>query len=213
MSSLVWAPPNPDGIEAMAAWNRYCRRQAAGLIPASPALLFAATLGAAPVLAGPILCNTTLEAPLSGGGAVAGAAAVATGPVEVTRCGPVLTTSDLVQRRFYSYTAPFARGVDITHQITDFFGIAMGGGDGTKVMGFGFPDQTIIWDGSAIENTANAMLEEMSDPTPLRTADLPSSYTTSLGAGFQASGSGGAGAYASPTAMVSSWQAPIRGLW
>ena len=179
-------------------------RQAAGLIP----LLAFAVLGAAPALAGPILCNTTLEAPLSGG---VGGAAAATGPVEVTRCGPVLTTSELVERRFYSYTAPFARGVDITHQITNFFGIAMGGGDGTRVMGLGFPDQTIVWDGSAIENTTNAMLEEMSDPTPLRTADLPSGYTTSLGAGAQTMG--GAGSYASPTAMVSSWQAPIRGLW
>jgi hypothetical protein len=116
-----------------------------------------------------VLCNTTLEAPLG-----------SSAPVEVTRCGVVQTVPALVQRRYFSYRSPFARGVDLTHQITDFFGIAMGGGDGTKVMGLGFPDQAIVWDGSAVENTMNVLLEEQSDPLPLRTADLPSCFNTSL---------------------------------
>jgi hypothetical protein len=33
---------------------------------------------------------------------------------------------------YYSYRAPFARGVDMTHQITDLLGIAMGGGEGNR---------------------------------------------------------------------------------
>ncbi|MFS6819678.1 hypothetical protein AAF134_11435 [Synechococcus lacustris Tous-12m] len=49
----------------------------------------------------------------------------------------------------------------------------MGGGDGTKVMGFGFPDQTIVWDGSAVENTTKALMQEQSKPIPLRVADSP----------------------------------------
>jgi hypothetical protein len=130
----------------------------------------AAGLATAPAAkAGPVLCTTTLEAPIG-----------SSGPVEVTRCGVVRTIPDLVQRRYFSYRSPFARGVDLTHQITDFFGIAMGGGDGTKVMGFGFPDQAIVWDGSAVENTTNVLLEEQHDPIPLRTADLPSCYNSSL---------------------------------
>ena len=32
-------------------------------------------------------------------------------------------------------------------------------------MGLGFPDQTIIWDGSAVENTTNALLEEQALPS------------------------------------------------
>ena len=90
--------------------------------------LFAALTHAAPALAGPVVCTTTLEAP------VANAA-----PVEMTRCGRVQTVPELVTRRFYSYTAPFERGVSLTNQVTDFFGIAMGGGDGSRVMGLGFP--------------------------------------------------------------------------
>jgi hypothetical protein len=141
----------------------------AGLKAGLTAALTAAVTAPVAAAAGPVLCNTTLEAPLG-----------SSAPVEVTRCGVVQTVPALVHRRYFSYRSPFARGVDLTHQITDFFGIAMGGGDGTKVMGLGFPDQAIVWDGSAVENTMNVLLEEQSDPLPLRTADLPSCFNTSL---------------------------------
>ena len=72
------------------------------------------------------------------------------------------------------------RSIDITHQITDILGIAMGGGDGTKVMGLGFPDQTIVWDGSAIENTYHSLLDEQSSPLPRRVADLESPFSSSM---------------------------------
>jgi hypothetical protein len=111
-----------------------------------------------------------------------------------------------MEKRFFSYTAPFARGVSLTNQVTDLLGIAMGGGDGTKVMGFGFPDQTIVWDGTAVENTYQVLLEQQSDPMPWRTADVTNGYSGSLGS---AAGSqqriwqdGGA-----------SYGAPVRGLW
>jgi len=131
--------------------------------------LIAALAPATPALAGPVVCTTTLEAP------VANAA-----PVEMTRCGRVQTVPELVTRRFYSYTAPFERGVSLTNQITDFFGIAMGGGDGSRVMGLGFPDQTIVWDGLAVQNTTAVLMETQSSPLPLRTGDISPCFTTSL---------------------------------
>lgn len=139
--------------------------------------LVGAVVPASPGLAGPVVCTTTLEAP------VATAA-----PVEITRCGPIQTVPDLVSRRFYSYSSPFERGIDITHQITDILGIAMGGGDGSRVMGFGFPDQTIVYDARALQNTASMLLESQSSPMPFRTADLTSCFTTSM-ADFACSGS------------------------
>ncbi|MEX0587752.1 MAG: Occludin/ELL family protein [Cyanobium sp.] len=154
-----------------------------------------------PASAGPVVCTTTLEAPVANG-AISGAE-----PVEVTRCGVVQTTSELMEKRFFSYTAPFARGVSLTNQITDLFGIAMGGGDGTKVMGFGFPDQTIVWDGTAVENTYQVLLEKQSDPMPWRTADVSNGYSGSLGSAAapqQGSGWQDGGA---------SYGAPVRGLW
>ena len=152
-----------------------------------------ALASAPPVQAGPVVCTSSIEAPLAG-----------SAPVEVTRCGPVTTTAELMDRRFYSYTAPFARGIDITHQITDLLGIAMGGGDGTKVMGFGFPDQTIVWDGSALENTYAVLLEQQGSPLPWRTADLSNGFCQGL-----SRGSCGAGA----TPRWPQRGSSIRGLW
>ncbi|MFZ9149234.1 Occludin/ELL family protein [Vulcanococcus sp.] len=148
-------------------------------------LLSLASLPAAQ--AGPVVCTTSLEAPPEG-----------TVPVEVSRCGPVTTTQELMVRRFYSYSSPYARGIDVTHQITDILGIAMGGGDGTKVMGLGFPDQTIVWDGSAVENTYQVLLEQQSHPLPWRTADVSNGFCAGLSRG-------GCG--------TSAPAAPIRGLW
>jgi hypothetical protein len=139
----------------------------AALLPATALVAVLAPL--APALAGPVVCTTTLEAPTAYGA-----------PVAISRCGPTMTVPELATRRFYSYTAPFERGVDLTHQITDLFGIAMGGGDGTKVMGFGFPDQTIISDGLALQNTTATLLESQSNPMPFRSADLSSCLSGSL---------------------------------
>ena len=118
-------------------------------------------------IAGPVVCSTSFEAPS------ASSVDSKLMPVEVTRCGAVQTSNELIEQRFFSYSSPYARGIDITHQITDILGISMGGGDGTKVMGFGFPDQTIVWDGSAVENTTKALMQEQSKPIPLRVADSP----------------------------------------
>ncbi|WP_255117952.1 MULTISPECIES: Occludin/ELL family protein [unclassified Synechococcus] len=152
------------------------------------------------VAANPVVCTTTLEAPMAGG-----ATSSRQGLVEVTRCGPVTTTPQLVERRFFTYTSPYARGVDITHQITDLLGIAMGGGDGTKVMGLGFPDQTIVWDGSALQNTYAVLLEQQSNPLPWRTADVSNGFCAGLAAG----GCGGAAMSPAPVTSTST----IRGLW
>ena len=169
------------------------------------------------VWAGPVVCTTTLEAPLlsgarSGAGASAGELGVASGPVEVTRCGQVQTTPALMEKRFYSFRAPYAPGVSLTNQITDLFGIALGGVDGTRVMGLGFPDQAIVWDGTAVENTYRVLLEQQSGPMPWRTVDVPNGYSGSLGSAGPTQ--------PAPTQPGGGWQdggasyrTPVRGLW
>ncbi len=62
----------------------------------------------APVAAGPVVCTTTLEAPDPSASAMA--------PVEVTVCEPVERTAELIERRFFTWTAPYERGVDLVHQ-------------------------------------------------------------------------------------------------
>ena len=133
--------------------------------------LLAALGSASPAGAGPVVCSTSIEAPLA-----------SAAPVEITRCGAAQTIPELISRRFYSYTAPYERGVDISHQVTDLLGIAMGGGDGSRMVGFGFPDQTIVFDGMAVQNTTAALLEAQNNPMPLRTADLHPCLNSSLAA-------------------------------
>ena len=128
---------------------------------------------AAPALAVSVVCTTTLEASDSSAGS-------ALLPVEVTTCGPTETRSALLNRRMYAWTAPFARGIDLTHQITDLLGIAVAGTSGNQLMGLGFPDQTIVWDAAAIENTVGALIEEQSPPNAWRTQDLSNGFGSSL---------------------------------
>ena len=135
--------------------------------------------------AGPVVCRTTIEAPLDGSPLV-----------EVSRCGPVTTTPELMEQRFFSYTAPYARGVSVVNQITDVLGIAMGGREGNRVMGLGFPDQTIVWDGSAVENTYQVLLDQQSTPLLWRTADVSNGFCQGL-----------------PQGGCSNLSAPVRGLW
>ena len=72
--------------------------------------------------------------------------------------------------------------MDLVHQITDLFGIAVAGDNGNRVMGFGFPDQTVIWDSAAVGATTRALLEEQIPPLPLRTRDLNNGFGSSLDA-------------------------------
>ena len=134
-----------------------------------PFLLILIQVAVLPVQAGPVLCSSSLEVGEPG-----------TAPVEVTVCEPVQSTSELVTQRFFTWTAPYARGIDLMHQITDLFGFALGGTDGNRWMGLGFPDQTIIWDSSAIHNTTAAPLEQQSPAIPWRTMDLPNGFHAGL---------------------------------
>ena len=154
---------------------------------------------ASPGQANPVVCETSLEAPAS-----SSRAGEVIAPVEVSRCGPVKTTDELVTERFYTWTAPFARGVDVMHQITDLLGIAVAGPEGNRVMGFGFPDQTIVWDGSAIQFTYQVLLEEQSPAIPWRTVDISNGFTSSLAE---------EGQVRMPIEREDPPSAPIRALW
>ena len=121
--------------------------------------------------AGPVVCTTTLEAPLAGGA-----------PLEVSRCGAVQTTPELVEQRFFTHTAPFAEGVSLRGQVRDLLGVATGSiNAGNSLRAFGFPDQTIVWDGIALQNTYQVLLEAQSAPAPWSTADIPNGFSGSLG--------------------------------
>lgn len=157
---------------------RWCLALLSGSLLTGPLLTGPLPMGAA--LAGPVLCTTTLEAPAQAGGA----------PREVSRCGAVQTLPELVDRRFFTYTAPYAEGVSIRGQLRDLFGVATGSiNRGDAIRALGFTDQTIVWDGTALQNTLGVLLEAQGDPMPWRTADLTNGFTGSLGSSGRSAGS------------------------
>ena len=178
----------------------------------APGLAAGFTL-ASPAVAGPVVCVSSLEAPLPPKGASAGQPSSQV-PVVVTRCGPVVTTPQLVDRRAYTWTAPFAQGVDLVHQVTDVLGVAVAGRNGNTVMGLGFPDQTLVWDATAIESTNRVLLEAQSNPMPLRTADGFNGYCSGLaqgGCGLPVAQESPAPAPLAPGPALAA--GPVRGLW
>lgn len=76
------------------------------LLPASVLML---ALFTAAALAGPIVCTSTLEAPDS-------SASQSAAPVALTTCFPIETTAARIELENHSWTAPYARGVDVVHQ-------------------------------------------------------------------------------------------------
>ncbi len=171
----------------------------------SLALLSLGAVLATAARANTVVCTTTLEAP---SGLAQVAAVEPAAPVEVSRCAPVQTTDALVVNRYYTWTAPYARGVDLIHQVTDLLGIAVAGPDGNRVMGLGFPDQTIIWDGTALQNTYQVLLEQQSAPIPWRTVDISSGFSGSLAAEQAQPGEG-----LEVLIPVEASARPVRGLW
>ncbi|MFL0730889.1 MAG: occludin/ELL family protein [Prochlorococcus sp.] len=172
-------------VVLIAAMARVCfqKQMLIGMALATPLLVTEAVGGLA--WGRPVVCTTTLEAPgLSESHQFTrrGLSKSLMGPVEVTNCGPESTTN-LVENRFYSWTAPYARGVDVFHQLTDLLGIAVAGKQGNRLMGFGFSDQTISWDGSALQNTYEVLLEQQSSALLWRTVDISSGFDSSLAGG------------------------------
>ena len=191
---------------------RHGRNRSLTLTLLAPALGSALAL-APPALAGPVVCVSSLEAPLPVKGAAAKEPS-SLSPVLVTRCGPVVTTPQLVERRTFTWTAPFAQGVDLLHQVTDVLGIAVAGRDGNTVMGLGFPDQTLVWDASSIEATSRVLLEAQSNPMPLRTADVSNGYCSGLAQGGCGLPLAMESPAPSPRAMgPAPAPGPVRGLW
>ena len=201
------APPFSSPLSSTRPWSTRSRWPAwpAPPLPALVGGLTAVSLAVplvatplTPVLAGPVVCTTTLEAPAQPGAA----------PQEMTRCGAVETVPELVERRFFTYTAPFAEGVSIRGQLRDLGGVATGSvNSGNAIRVFGFPDQTIIWDGTALQNTTEVLLEAQSDPMPWRSADIPNGFGCSIAA------PGGCQRSVSPGGRSASHRTPVRGLW
>jgi len=118
-------------------------------------------------IAGPLVCTTTFSDNNSGG------------QVE-NICTRVETTYERLEKELYTWRPPYNSGVGIFQSMNEDGGIAYGGINGTNLVGLGFPEQAIIWDAGILQKNVQELLENQTEALPLRTADLPNAFESSL---------------------------------
>ena len=118
--------------------------------------------------AAPLVCTTTHHS--TNGGAA----------LETSVCKSIETQDDRLGEEIYTWRAPYSSGIGLFQGIAEDLGLAFGGINGTQFVGFGYPDQTIVWDGGILQKSVQELLELQAEPLPLRTADLPNAFESSL---------------------------------
>ena len=118
--------------------------------------------------AGPLVCTTTFTENSNGD------------LLENSICRRVETTYERLEKELYTWRPPYNSGVGIFQSITEDGGIAFGGINGTNLVGFGFPEQTILWDAGILQKNIQELLENQTEILPLRTVDLPNPFNSSL---------------------------------
>jgi hypothetical protein len=98
----------------------------------------------------------------------------------VTDCRPITTVDKFFTNQYFSYAAPFAQGVSIPYVLADMLGISLNSqGDG-MIRAFGFPDQQITWDGTAVQNAYKQVMAEQVRVVPLRTEPINNGFCSGI---------------------------------
>ena len=100
--------------------------------------------------------------------------------LETSVCKSVETQDLRLGEEIYTWRAPYSSGIGLFQGITEGLGLAFGGINGTNFIGFGYPEKTIVWDGGILQKSVKELLELQTEPLPLRTADLPNAFESSL---------------------------------
>ena len=118
--------------------------------------------------ASPLVCTTTYNN--TGVGTV----------LESSVCKSIESQNERLGEEIYTWRAPYSSGIGLFQGIAEDLGLAFGGINGTHIVGFGYPEQTIGWDGGILQKSVQELLELQAEPLPLRTADLPNAFESSL---------------------------------
>ena len=121
-----------------------------------------------PASAAPLVCTTIYNS--TDGGT----------ELETSVCKSVETQDLRLEEEIYTWRAPYSSGIGLFQGIAEDLGLAFGGINGTNFVGLGYPEQTIVWDGGIIQKSVQELLELQAEPLPLRTADLPNAFESSL---------------------------------
>jgi len=98
-------------------------------------------------------------------------------------CKKLETQDELIEQEAYTWRAPYSSGAGLSQGITENLGITVGGIDAERIVGFGYPEQPIVWNGERLQNNYKKLLEMQTDSLPLRTMDLQTAFKDSLGTG------------------------------
>ena len=101
-------------------------------------------------------------------------------PVNVTDCREISSEEDIFENNFFSYSAPFTLGVSMPYQLSDILGLSVKGEQGTLIKAFGFPEQKIDWDGTALSNTFKSFMSKQSRRMPIRTEPIGNGFCNLL---------------------------------
>ncbi len=127
--------------------------------------LISSTSGAS---AAPLVCTTIYNSTGSGT------------ELERSSCKSIETQNERIEEVIYTWRAPYSSGIGLFQGIAEDLGLAFGGINGTHIVGIGYPEQTIVWDGGLLQKSVQELLEIQTEPIPLRTADLPNAFESSL---------------------------------
>ena len=100
--------------------------------------------------------------------------------LESNTCQSIETQNERIDEEIYTWRPPYSSGIGVFQGIAEDLGLAFGGINGTHFVGIGYPDQTIVWDGGILQKSVQELLELQTEPLPLRTADLPNAFESSL---------------------------------
>ena len=118
--------------------------------------------------AAPLVCTTTYNS--TGDGTA----------LETSVCKSIESQNERLDEEIYTWRAPYSSGIGLFQGIAEDLGLAFGGINGTHFVGFGYPENTIVWDGGILQKSVQELLELQAEPLSLRTADLPNAFESSL---------------------------------
>ena len=118
--------------------------------------------------AAPLVCTTTFNNTPDGTA------------LETSVCKSIESQNERLDEEIYTWRAPYSSGIGLFQGIAEDLGLAFGGINGTHFIGIGYPEQTIVWDGGILQKSVQELLELQVEPLPLRTADLPNAFESSL---------------------------------
>ena len=99
--------------------------------------------------------------------------------VQVTTCNKS-SQKKYFDNAFYKYSTSYATGVDIVHQFGNRSGIAFDDSSFPKIVAFGFLDQTITWDATALANAYHYGLAAQSMDQYIRTYPVSNGFDCNL---------------------------------